>query len=73
MKNINYHLIVGNQMEISLKAYWAMLTRLKDNFFTSNVDSLASFFDIWMSYSVDIYNNSFEKQDAEQNSLSHKL
>lgn len=60
-------------MEVSLKAYWVMLTRLKDSFFTSNVDSLASFFDIWMSYSVDIYNNNFEKQEVEQNHLSHKL
>lgn len=51
MKDISYHIQTNNQMGISLKCYRVMLERMKDEYFSSNVDYLGVLVDLWVSSS----------------------
>lgn len=48
MKVIYYHIQVGNQLEVSLKCYKAMLAKVQDGYFAANVECLSGLFDLWM-------------------------
>lgn len=69
MKNIYYHIKVSNCLDISLRCYNVMLSKLRDPHLLANLDYIQAFFDLWTSGSNPQYKQSVETQNEIELSL----